>query len=136
MSSYKLCRTWLLIAFLNLFFPYANAGSYPGQMLQINTHFDAVVGKPTWLLIIRDNESERVIPNLFDMKANDTWVIPLMTQSYKITVSKLTFEPSTTVINDFCHILNKNHTNKSMYITLSGKLSPDLHSIKCDVASY
>lgn len=136
MGSKKFCRWWMLIGgiFITLscsaeFFP------SPAQTLQINTHFDSVHGKPEWLLIVRDLESGRVLPYLFDIKNNDNfWIAFTSSRSYKVTVSDLKFGQST-VLHNFCHLEGIN-IGKSMMISLRGKLYPDRNKIICDVMKY
>ena len=71
------------------------------ETLQIYTHFQTFVGKPTWLLIIRDVETGLVSPYIFDIRNNDNfWLAFTFGHHYKVTTSKLTFGHFA-VINNF-----------------------------------
>lgn len=107
-----------------------------GQTLEINTHFRSIIGKPTWLLIIRDQDNGSVLPYLFDIRNNDNfWIAFTMGHTYRITVSQLKFGPFA-IINNFCHLQSCDIEGKSMRIILRGKLSPYRGSSVCDVMQY
>ncbi|HLB57200.1 MAG TPA: hypothetical protein VJL60_00110 [Gammaproteobacteria bacterium] len=114
----------------------AIASNLPGQTLQVYTHFREIIGKPSWLLIIRDVNTEQVFPYLFDIRNNDNfWVAFTEGHSYRVTVSNLKFGTDS-VINNFCGLENGILSGKSMYITLSGTLSSDRATSKCFVQTY
>jgi len=117
---------------------YAQAFSYPGQTLQIYTHFQSIIDKPkpAWTLIIRDASSERVLTYLFDLRQNDNfWVAFTTGHSYIITASTVKWGPYA-VIDNFCHLESRVIAGQSMFITLKGNLSPDPNSFQCHVQRY
>lgn len=119
-----------------LFFTAAHAETPLGQTLQIYTRFQSIIGKPSWLLIVRDVDTGQVSPYLFDLKHNDNfWVAFTYGHSYRVTASTLKFG-AYAVINNFCRLENGILSGKSMMITLSGKLSPDPASSTCHVMKY
>ena len=115
-----------------------NAGSSleQTQTLQIYTNFKSIIGKPSWALIIRDVDTGLVSPYIFDISKNDSfWVAFSYGHNYKITSSTLQFEGCGEIKN-FCNLENGIISGKSMYMTLSGVLSPNPHTVKCNVLKY
>lgn len=106
------------------------------QTFQIYTHFQSVIGRPTWLLIIRDVETGLVSPYIFDIRNNDNfWLALTYGHHYKVTNSSLKFGKFA-VIHNFCHLENGILSYKSMFITLRGVISPDPESSNCYVRQY
>ncbi len=106
------------------------------QTLQIYTNFKSIWGKPSWLLIIRDVDTGLVSPYLFDIQKNDNfWVAFSYGHNYRITASVLQF-PGCAEIKNFCNLENGIISGKSMYMTLSGVLSPNPFMLKCHVMKY
>lgn len=126
-----------LLLFISMLISLPSLGqSNIGQTLQVNTHFTSIIGNPTWLLIIRDVNTGVVLPYVFDIRNNDNfWVAFTVGRSYRITASTLKFGPFAK-INNFCHLENGIITDKSFWITLSGELSPNPKSFKCNVTKY
>jgi hypothetical protein len=125
-----------LLAFFTPIFAYADIPPFPGQTIQIATHFNSIVDKPTWLLIIRDIDSGRVLPYTFDFKKPDNfWLAPTTGHAYKITASTLTFGPFA-IINNFCRLENGIYRDQSMTINLTGKLSPIPNNFNCHVMKF
>ncbi len=111
-----------------------------GQILQINTRFHSHVGKPTWLLIIREQETGVVSPYVYDIRQNDNfWIALTWGHTYRITVSQLKiafdFGPPV-VINDFCHLQSEMIEGKSMTISITGQLTPDRKNAICHVKKF
>jgi len=107
-----------------------------GQNLQINTRLTSIVGKPTWLLMIREVETGLVSPYIFDIKNNDNfWIAFTWGHSYRITASTLQFGPYA-VIKNFCRLESGILSGESMVITLKGKLTPYRGSSQCFVQKY
>src|SRR3990167_1995148 len=81
-----------------LFFSWMAPSSYGqtddfGQFIQINTRFSSFVGKPIWLIVIRDVDHNQNIPYLFDIKRGEnTWVIFTYSRNYLIVASRLQIE--------------------------------------------
>ena len=114
----------------------AQADDSVGQVLQINTHFRTVYGKPTWLLIVRDVETGLVSPYLFDIhKTDNYWVAFTYGHTYQVTASNLTFGPLAKIKN-FCNLESGTLAGQSMTITLTGALAPVKRSYRCHVARY
>lgn len=112
------------------------ANNQIGQTIQIYTRFRQFVGKPTWLLIIRDVETGLVTPYIFDVRNNENyWVAFTYGHHYRITVSQLKFG-TYGEINNFCQLENGILSGTSMYMTLTGVLTPDPKTTKCFVHHY
>ncbi len=128
---------WLgLFATLGCMLNVAQADDFVGQVLQINTHFRIVYGKPTWLLIVRDVETGLVSPYLFDIRKEDNyWVAFTYGHTYQVTASSLTFGPRANIKN-FCHLENGILAGQSMTITLTGELAPVTSSYHCHISKY
>lgn len=115
---------------------YSQALDSIAQVLQIYTHFHCVVDKPSWLLELRDLQSGQVFPYLFDVKNNDNfWVAFTKEHDYEIVASEMKFGRCAEIHN-FCHLENTVLCGKSMYITLSGVISPDRRTTSCHVLKY
>ncbi len=114
----------------------AVAAAHNGETLQITTHFDSIMGSPTWLLILRDVNSGAVFPYIFDIKNNNNyWVAFTTGHSYRVMASTLTFGPYAKIKN-LCNIENGILKGKSLGISLSGTLSPDPHQFRCRVMPF
>ena len=130
------CGLLLLFAIGTAVFHSAIAEESMGQVLQINTRFLSIYGKPTWLLIVRDIETGRVSPYLFDiLKETNFWIAFTYGHTYKITASNLVFGPYAKIKN-FCGLENGILTGQSMSIVLTGVLAPVNNSFKCRVQRY
>jgi len=115
---------------------YARGSLAETQTLQIRTNFSTFVGKPTWLLVLRDTETGLVSPYVFDIRNKDNyWVAFSFGHFYKITASILTFGPMAKIQN-FCHLENGILSGISMYMTLTGTLTPDPKTFQCHVTQY
>jgi hypothetical protein len=118
------------------FFSFAFAQNPLGQTLQVSTNFRSVIGKPTWLLVVRDIESGQIIPYLFEIREKQNfWIAFTYGRSYRVTISKLVFGPFAE-INNFCRLENGIMDGKSIIVTLSGTLTPDPSSFKCYAKPY
>ena len=107
-----------------------------GQSIQINTHFQSVAGKPSWLLIVRDVESGQVSPYIFDIRNNDNfWIAFTYGRSYRVSVSNLKWGPYA-IINNFCNLEDGILDGRSLVITLSGDLTPISSTSLCHVLNY
>jgi hypothetical protein len=106
------------------------------QTLSIDTHFKTIIGNPVWLLELRDVESGQILPYIFDIKnKNNFWMAFSKEHSYRVKASVLKFGPYKTV-NNFCYLEDGILTGKSMFIRISGTLSPDLRRAKCHVTKF
>lgn len=116
-----------------------------GQTIQIYTRLHSFVGKPSWLLIIRDVDNNQNIPYLFDLKrGTNFWVAFTYGRNYLITVSELQFSPyrrdpyHVKKIKNFCQLESVGHIirGKSLYITIKGELTPNTDTFSCYVTRY
>jgi len=106
-----------------------------GQVIQIYTHFDReIVGKPTWVLILRDVDTGQVLPYLYDVRDQDNfWIALSFGRNYRIVESLMKFYPSGRKIKNFCGIEDGILKERSLYITLTGRLSANRYSSNCQV---
>ncbi|OGT41407.1 MAG: hypothetical protein A3F42_01950 [Gammaproteobacteria bacterium RIFCSPHIGHO2_12_FULL_37_34] len=116
-----------------------------GQTIQIYTRLHRFVGKPSWLLIVRDVDHNKNIPYLFDLKkGTNFWVAFTYGRNYLITVSELQFSPyrrdpyQIKKIKNFCQLESFGHIirGKSLYITINGKLTPNTDTFTCHISKY
>lgn len=115
------------------------------QIIQIKTRLHSFIGKPSWLLIIRDVVHGQNIPYLFDFRTGEnTWIAFTYSRDYVITVSNLQFSPyshdpyTVRESNNFCHLESQGRIihGQSMIITLTGNLTPFGNTYSCIVNSY
>ena len=137
MAIKKICQSMIFTGCLAFAIAcHAQAFPYPGQTLQIYTTLESIMGHPEWVLIIRDANSQRVLPYLFDFhERNNFWVAFTTSRSYIVVESKIVWGPYA-VINNFCHLESHIITGRSMRITLKGNLSPDPTGFECSVQRY
>lgn len=134
-------KTFVLIIFITSLFlhslqNFAMPSLEQTQTLQIYTHFQTFIGKPTWLLIVRDVESGLVSPYIFDIRNNDNfWIAFTFGHHYRVTTSKVTFGKYA-VINNFCGLENGILSGISMFMKLTGSLTPDPKTTKCHVTAF
>lgn len=127
-------QLFTLIGYINIC---AAQGSLANtETLQIYTNFKTFIGKPTWLLVLRDVQTGLVSPYVFDIRnKNNFWVAFSYGHSYQITASTLTFGKFA-VIHNFCGLENGILPGISLYLTLTGILTPDKNTISCHIESY
>lgn len=132
----KLYQISVVFALLLIMKLPAYANEVLKQTIQINTHFSYIVGMPAWLLIIRDVDTGRVSPFLFDIRNNDNfWLAFSSGRNYRVTASTLTFGHYA-IINNFCRLEDGVLSGKSMAISLTGVLTPNSRDIHCHVRRY
>ncbi len=135
MAMWKFCQFFLLCTSL-FFLPIANAQDSLGQTIQVDTRFSAIVGKPTWTLIVREVETGKVLPYIFDIKKTDNfWIAFTAGRSYRITASYLKFGPYAQIKN-FCHLENGIISGESIQVILRGALTPSPTDFSCHVSKY
>lgn len=126
---------------------HAQEGDGFGQIIQIHTRFHSFIGKPTWLLIIRDLDHDQTIPYLYDIRRGDNqWLAFTYGRDYLITVSKLSTEIYNAhynkfrqyKTNDFCDLESNGRImrGESIIINIEGDLSPDSNTYTCHVLRY
>lgn len=136
MTIKKICAVFLLSLSTLLGITAVNAQDPFGQNIQITTNFRSLMGKPTWLLVIRDVQNGQVLPYLYEIKNNDNfWIAFTYGHSYRVVASTLKFGRFA-VINNFCHLENGILTGKSMIVTLTGDLTPNRATARCKVLKY
>lgn len=129
MAIKKLCQFALLMISIH-------SCQINAQIVQITTHFNSILGKPTWLLIFRNVETGDVLPYLFDVRKNSNfWMTFPIGRAYRITASNLKFGPYAK-IDDFCCLEDGIIVDKSIIINITGALSPDPKSVKCVVTKF
>lgn len=107
-----------------------------GQTLQINTQLHSFLGHPSWLLVIRDLDHGQNIPYLYDfVSGHHFWLAFTYGHDYLITASTLTFNPYHQQVNNFCGLESHGRILRgvSLYITLSGDLTPYSTTFNCQV---
>lgn len=116
-----------------------------GQSIQIYTRLQSFVGKPSWLLIIRDIDHNQNIPYVYDITRNDNfWLAFTYSRNYLILASTLQFAPyranpyRTKVIRDFCGLESRGRISRgeSLYVMVTGNLSPNTDSYSCNVTRF
>jgi len=110
-----------------------------GQTIQIHTSLKSFIGKPSWLLIIRDVDHNQVIPYLYDFSDNDNyWVALTYSKNYLITVSELTMNPYGRKFSNFCNLESMGAVQHgvSMDVYITGKLTRTPGTYSCKVLKY
>jgi len=135
MAIRKLCSR-LLVSYLLSYAILANAYNPLGQTIQIHTALSSIVGRPSWLIIIRDINNGQVLPYLFDITDRDNVrVFFTFGQAYQITASHLQFNDHT-LLSNFCGLNGSLFINHSLFITIKGKLTPNPNTFHCNILSY
>jgi hypothetical protein len=116
-----------------------------GNSIQIYTRLHSYMGRPSWLLIIRDIDNGQNIPYLYDISRGDNfWMAFTFSRNYVITTSKLSFSPfrhnpyGNKVIHNFCNLESNGRVirGQSMQVRINGDLTPDTRTYTCSVARY
>ena len=116
-----------------------------GQAIRISTRLSSFVGRPSWLIEIRDIDHDQSIPYIYDINQNDNfWMALTYGRNYLITASTLQFSPyranpyNTKVIHDFCHLESHGQIahGESLEITLTGDLRPNSDRYNCNVTRF
>jgi len=110
-----------------------------GQTIEINTRLHSYLGKPTWLLVVRDIDHGQNIPYMYDFrKGTNFWLALTYSKNYLITVSELVFNPYDKKVKNFCNLESMGRIQRgvSMRIFLQGDLSPNTATYTCNVFKY
>jgi len=127
---------WLSIFLIVSFNLEALAQLPRGQVLQINTKLKNIMGSPTWLLEIKDEDTGTIIPYIYDFEyENNSWLAFSQGHSYRIIASTLKFGPHA-FLHNFCHLENGVIKGKEMSIYITGDLTPLAKTSRCHVAQY
>jgi hypothetical protein len=137
MAIKKICQIALLSACVfNIFSAHAQDSPF-GQTFQINTHLNSFVGKPSWLIILRNVNTGQVLPFLYDFNSTENfWLGFTFSSAYQVTVSDLEFGPPNAVIHNFCHLQDGILDHESFTVTLSGDLTPNRRTSLCHIFKY
>jgi hypothetical protein len=137
MTIKKLCRAGLLSLFILGSQSLLAQDNPLGQTFQINTHLSCIVGKPSWLIIVRDEETGQVLPFLYDINTEDNfWLGFTFSHAYRVITSELDFGPPNAKIHNFCHLQDGILDHESFTATLSGPLTPNRYTSTCHVTRY
>lgn len=112
-----------------------------GQLIKIQTSLKSFIGKPSWLLIIRDLEHNQNIPYLFDFTQNDNlWIALTYGRDYTIVVSELKMmnKCGFRTIHNFCGLesMGRIQHGKSYSVEVTGKLNGNPDRVSCKVLKY
>ena len=116
-----------------------------GQTIKIHTHLDSFIGRPSWLLMIRDIDHNQNVPYVYDFTdGNNFWLAFTYSRNYLIIASTLQFAPykanpyRTRTIRNFCGLESSGRINRgiSIHVTLTGNLTPDTNTFQCNVLRY
>lgn len=142
----KLICKLIPLGLLTLFLPCAQAAlliTDVGQTIQIETRLRSFVGRPTWLIEIRDVDHNATIPYIYDISTGHNQLL-LLTRghNYLITASTLHFSPyseqpyCSRKIHNFCRLESHGHImrGKSLVVRLEGHLAPNRY--RCSVTSF
>ncbi|WP_147277466.1 hypothetical protein [Aquicella lusitana] len=146
LKKYIACLCSFFLLFSMTAASYAEPDDGVGQTIQIYTRFHTFVGRPSWLLVIRDVDHNQNIPYLFDIeRGTNFWLAFTRGRNYLITISNLQFAPykgmpyyNTRKINNFCHLESNGRIirGESLYITIKGNLTPNTNTFTCYVSRY
>ena len=108
-----------------------------GQTFQINTRLDSYVGKPAWVIIVKDVATGQVVPYFFPIYEQEQfWVNFTFTNAFRIILSELQFGPPDAIIRNFCHLQDGILDRESLIINLTGRLTPDRRTSNCNVQRF
>jgi hypothetical protein len=129
-------KRMLILLLLCLGTSYAWANGFMGQNLQINTHFRNILGKPTWLLILRDIDNNQVLPYIYDIEEkNNFWIAFTYGHTYQVTASTIRFLSGAEFAN-FCNLEHNIFHDQSMFVTVSGDLTWNRQKSVCRVRKF
>lgn len=135
----KLSHIWFFSFFFLIATTHALADAFGPpirHVLEIKTKLSDIVGQPTWLIIIRDMDTGRLNTFIYDFRLPDNqWIAYSKGRKFRIINSSLKFGPGVTIYN-FCNIEDGILDQTSMYITLTGAITPDPYTTRCKVLKY
>lgn len=137
MAIKKICQLGLLsLSLLSTIGAYAQDNPF-GQTFQINTRLNSFVGKPSWLIIVRDVNSGQVLPFLYNIDSTTNfWLGFTFAHAYQVITSELEFGPPNATIHNYCHLENGILDRESFTVTLTGDLTPNRGTSHCHVFKY
>lgn len=99
--------------------------------IHIHTHFQKIIDKPSWLIIVQDQDSPGTYPYLFDLVSNDhDFLIDTHTQHYRLT-SIMQFASTNQKITHFCELPPTIFANESVDIFVTGTLTAEPTTSQC-----
>lgn len=118
-----------------------------GQTIQIQTRLHSFLGKPSWLIVIRDVDHNQNIPYVFDItRGNNFWLLFTYSRNYLISASNMQMSTYRSryntfgkyQIDNFCQIESGGRIahGESMIITITGDLTPYSDTIQCHVSRF
>lgn len=110
-----------------------------GQIIEINTRLHSYLGKPTWLLIVRDVDHGQNIPYMYDIRrGTNHWLAFTYSRNYLITTSELVFHPYKKKIKNFCGLesMGRIQRGTSYNITITGSLTGNPRAFECNILKY
>jgi len=111
--------------------------AFSQETVQINTSFRYFLGKPTWLLILRDVDSGVVLPYIYDIRSGDNfWLAFSSGRNYQVQASLMQFPPYDAEIRNFCRLEDGILRGQSLFVTVTGALTPDRRASHCHVKKY
>jgi hypothetical protein len=137
MAINKICQVGLLcLCLLNISSTYAEESPF-GQTFQITTRLNSYVGKPSWLIIVRDVNTGQVLPYLYDITTTDNfWLGFTFSHAYQVITSELEFGPPNAAIHNYCHLEDGVLDRESFTVTVTGDLTPNRLTSHCHVFKY
>ena len=138
-------RQWILMTGLTLALIFtgeriaAQGTNNIGQVLKININLQRFIGKPSWLLIIRDVDHNQNIPYLFDITNNQDYFLAFTYgRNYYIVVSEMVINPFDKKISNFCGLESMGAIQRgiSMDIIIGGMLTKNPNLVTCQVLKY
>jgi hypothetical protein len=147
MFKVMLTKCFTVLTFALILASAAIADDGLGQTIQIRTRLNSFVGKPMWLLTIRDVDHNQSIPYIFNIERGENYLVATTGgRNYLIEISNLqmssyqlrynTFKYYR--ISNFCRIESQGRIirGKSMFITIQGDLAPNSEAYTCNVTSF
>lgn len=138
-------RKWIVFTVITLILFFtagrllAGDANNTGQILKINLNLQRFIGKPAWLIVIRDVDHNQNIPYLYDITRNQDYFVALTYgHDYYVVTSEMTLNPYDVKIRNFCGLesMGAIHRGISMDIMVSGKLTKNRNLVSCRVLKY
>lgn len=118
-----------------------------GETIQIYTRLHSYVGKPSWLVVIRDIDNNQNIPYIFDITRGDNfWFLFTYGRNYLILTSTMHITNFRSRYDDYTEYKIRNFCNlesngriirgESLYITVAGDLTTNMNGINCHISHF
>jgi len=135
----------LLVALMGAPTAFAQPNNGLGQTIQIYTNFSSFVGRPSWLLMLRDVDHNQNIPYIYEFdRGSNFWLALSYGRNYTVVASTMRFHPykvnpyRTKEIRNFCNLESNGRIIRgdSMFVTMSGSLTPNPDTYTCHVSQF